>query len=85
MTQTASVKNTRKEYNKDATPQYGLHSVKIIVPVTGPYANVMRFIKEIEKSNTLFIINSIDVRAKETAARSSDISMNLNLETFFYR
>jgi len=85
VTQTAGVKNTRKEYNKDATPQYGLHSVKITVPVTGPYANVMRFIKEIEKSNTFFIINSIDVRAKETAARSSDISMNLNLETFFYR
>jgi Tfp pilus assembly protein PilO len=86
MTQTAGVKNSRKEYNKDGTPQYGLHSVKITLPVTGPYANVMRFIKEIEKSNTFFIINSIDVRgAKETSTRSADVSMNLNLETFFYR
>jgi len=84
MTQTAGVRNTRKVYNKDSTPQYGLHSVTITVPVTGPYANVMKFIKEIEKANTFFIINSIDV-ASETSTRSSDVSMDLNIETFFYR
>ena len=85
MTQTAGVKNIRKEYNKDSAPQYGLYSVKIRVPVTGLYANVMKFIKEIERANTFFIIDSIDVRASETSTRSSDVSMNLNLETFFYR
>jgi len=85
MTLTAGVKNVRKEYSKDSVPQYGLYSVKIRLPVSGSYSNVMKFIKEIEKANTFFIINSIDVRASETSTKASDVSMNLNLETFFYR
>jgi hypothetical protein len=82
MVQKAGVKNTRKDYSKEASAQYGLFSVKIRLLVTGPYANVMSFIQDLETAETFFIINSIDVRGGTPPA---DISMNLNLETFFFQ
>jgi len=102
MTQAAGVKNTRKEYQADEKPQYGLYSVKIRVPVAGTYSNVVNMIKEIESSDTFFIINSIDLRSTAAAearggpatsfntaptsnAAIGDVTMNLNIETFFYQ
>src|SRR5215510_14418026 len=84
MVQRAGVKNMRKEFSKDAAPQYGLYSVKIRVPVTGTYSNVINFIRDLENAETFFIINSIDVRPSAVAG-SQDVAMNLNLETFFYQ
>jgi hypothetical protein len=84
MVQRSGVKNQRKDYSTDETPQYGLYSVKIRLPVTGLYSNVVNLIKEIEDADTLFIINSIDVRGSAVAG-APDVSMNLNLETFFYQ
>src|SRR5215510_15371211 len=54
MVQKSGVKNIRKDYNTDETPQYGLYSVKIRLPVTGFYSNVVNLIKEIEDADTLF-------------------------------
>jgi Tfp pilus assembly protein PilO len=82
MTQRTHVRNIRKDYTTDDSPQYGLYSVKIRLPVSGLYPDVMNFIKEIENADTFFIINSIDVRTNSSA---NDVSMNLNLETFFYQ
>jgi hypothetical protein len=58
----------------------------------------VNLIKEVENSDTFFIINSIDLRGAaadsgnsgrgNTAApvtATSDVNMNLNLETFFYQ
>ena len=84
MVQRTHVRNNRKDYMTDDSPQYGLYSVKIRLPVSGLYPDVMNFIKEIENAETFFIINSIDVRAN-SSANASDVSMNLNLETFFYQ
>jgi len=84
MVRLAGVKNSRKDYSIGESPQYGLYSVKIGVPVSGLYSNLMNFIKEIENSDTLFIIESVDVRGGATPG-VLDISMNLNLETFFYK
>lgn len=84
MIRRAGVKNVRKDYSTDDTPQYGLYSVKIRLPVSGVYPSVVNLIKEIENADTLFIINSIDVRGG-TVPGSPDVSMNLNLETFFYQ
>src|SRR5262249_53298401 len=78
MVQKAGVKNNRKNYSTDETAQYGLYSVKIALPVIGLYPNIMNFIKEIENADTLFIINSIDVRGSNPG--TPDVSMNLNLE-----
>jgi len=96
MAQNAGVKSTRKEYAIDERPQYSLYSVRINVPVTGGYPNVVNFIRSLENSDTFFIINSIDVRGassnstdvRGTSSASpavSNISLALSVETFFYQ
>jgi Tfp pilus assembly protein PilO len=80
----AGVKNTRKDYAIDQMPQYGLYSVKIAIPVSGPYSNVVNFIKSLESTETFFIINSIDVRGSESPGET-EIAVSLNAETFFYQ
>jgi len=84
MIQNTGVKNTRKDYGTEETPLRGLYSVKIRLPVMGLYPSIMNLIKEIENSETFFIIESIDVHGG-TSPGLSDVSMNLNLETFFYQ
>jgi hypothetical protein len=84
MVQRAGVTNQRKDYSIVETPQFGLYSVKIRLPVIGLYPNLVSLIKEIENSETFFIIESIDVRGRETAG-AQEVSMDLNLETFFYQ
>ena len=84
MVQKANVKNTRKDYSPDDAAKYGLYSVKIKLPVTGLYPNVVNLIKDIEDSSTFFIIQSVDVRGG-TNPGVSEVSMNLNLETFFHQ
>ena len=80
------VENTQKSYTIEATPQYGLYSVKIRLPVQGPYPNVVNFIKDIEDSETFFIINSINVRGSDSSGpKASDIAIDLNIETFFHQ
>ena len=82
MVQEAHVENMQKGYTIDQTPQYGLYSVKIRVPVQGAYPNVVNFIKDIEESDTFFIINSIDVRSNPGAGPAdSDIALDLNIES----
>jgi Tfp pilus assembly protein PilO len=84
MVQEGAVKNVRKDYSTGDAAQYGLVSVKIRLPVSGNYSNIMKFINEIEKADTFFIINSIDVRSAESST-TPDVSMNLNIETYFYQ
>jgi Tfp pilus assembly protein PilO len=84
MVQRGGVKNARKNYNIATAPQYGLYSVTISMPVTGTYSNIVNLIKDIEESETFFIINSIDVRGSAEAATNA-VVLALNLETFFYQ
>ncbi len=80
----SGVRKTRVDYAIDDAPHYGLYSVKIRVPVTGEYLNIVKFIKNLEHSETFFIIDSIEVRG--TAGSSNgDLSLALDLETFFYK
>ncbi len=92
----AQVHNLHIDYNIDTSPQYGLYSVKIRVPVEGAYPNVVNFIKDIENSETFFIISSIDLHGSSNSGSggaastssvqsSSNIGLALNLETFFYQ
>ena len=86
MVQQAHVENTSKDYSIDQMPQYGLYSVKIRIPVLGAYPNVVNFIKDLEDSETFFIINSVDLHGSNTPGPgSADISLGLNIETFFYQ
>lgn len=81
----AQVDNTHKDYGIEQTPQYGLYSVKIRVPVEGLYPNVVNFIKDLEKSETFFIIESIDLHGSAQGIGASNITLGLNLETSFYQ
>jgi len=83
--QSAGVRNEIQSYSIDEAPQYGLYSVKIRLPVSGQYSNVVNFIRELEESNIFFIINSIDVRGRSEKQSNAGVEMNLNIETFFYQ
>ena len=86
MVQEARVENMQKGYTIDPTPQYGLYSVKIRVPVQGTYPSVVNLIKDLENSETFFIINSIDVHRNTLSGPGAlEIGLDLNLETFFYQ
>ena len=90
MIQDAHVDNTHKDYSIEPSPQFGLYSVKMRIPVQGPYPNVVNFIKDLEDSQTFFVINSIDIHGSSsvgnpTGTGSPDITLGLNVETFFYQ
>jgi len=83
--QSAGVRNETQSYSIDEAPQFGLYSVKIRLPVSGQYSNVVNFIRELEESRIFFIINSIDVRGRSERQSNAGVEMNLNIETFFYQ
>ncbi len=86
MAQRAGVHKTRVTYSIDDNPQYGLYGVKITIPVTAAYTNIANFIKDIENSDTFFIIDSIDIRGTASdVAAGATISLDLSLETYFYQ
>ena len=87
MTLRAGVRNNRKEYTIDAIPQYGLYSVKIRFEVQGGYPNAVNFVKELERSDTFFITNAIDLRTASDGQLTGAglVALTLALETFFYQ
>ncbi len=88
MAQQAGVKWSRGDFSKEAIPQYGLYSVKLKFPVQGSYANVVNFIKLLEKSETFYIIDSVDVRSggdNSFQPAAGNISLSLTAETYFYK
>jgi Tfp pilus assembly protein PilO len=80
----AGVKNVRQDYHIADIPQYGLYSVTMSLPVSGPYSNVVNFIRDLEESETFFIINSINVHGVSQPG-SAEVTMALSSETFFYQ
>lgn len=82
--QRSGVRNARKDYDIDPAPQYGLYSVRIRIPVSGAYSNIVSLIKGLEDAETFFIVNSIDVRGSVLPG-VTDVALGLNLETFFYQ
>jgi hypothetical protein len=52
--------------------------------VSGAYPNVMNFIKDLESSDTVFIIDAVAVRSTPTGG-PSEVTMDVDLETFFYQ
>jgi len=87
MAQHAGVKKTTVVYDVAEAPQYGVYSLKIRLPVQGTYANIVNFIKELEDSQTLFIIEAIDIQSAsgQSVPAGSEISLDLSLETFLYQ
>ena len=88
MAQRAGVRWSRGDFSKNEIPQYRLYSVKMRFPVQGAYANVVNFIKELEKSETFYIIDSIDVRSggeNSFQPSAGNITLSLTAETYFYQ
>jgi Tfp pilus assembly protein PilO len=81
----ANVRKTRVDYSIDEAPTFGLYSVKMRVPLTGSYEEIVNFIRDLERANTFFIINSIEVRGAAGSSAGGDIALSLGLETFFYQ
>jgi hypothetical protein len=84
MVKHAGVKNLRQDYTIADTAEYGLYSVKITLPVTGPYSNVVNFIKDLEDADTFFIIDTIGLHGSAQPG-SPEVTMALSIETFFYQ
>jgi Tfp pilus assembly protein PilO len=83
------VRKTRVEYSAPAPiPQFGLHLVRIEIPVQGEYPAIFRFVRELQTESTMFIITAVDVRGgattEEDVEDSGTISLTLNMETYFY-
>jgi Tfp pilus assembly protein PilO len=95
--QKSGVRYSRIQYSLNPEPQAGLNAVSIVVPVEGNYTNVVNFIRELENSETFFLINAISVEQTtlqepgrpaaftNTAAAGGAVSLSLTLETFFYQ
>jgi hypothetical protein len=84
--QQTGVKWSRVESTREPAPTYGLYSAKMRSTVQGPYSSVVNFIRDIENSGTFYIINSVDLRTdSESSAQSGIISLDLQMETFFYQ
>jgi hypothetical protein len=95
--QKSGVRYTSIRYNLNPDAQAGLNSLSIVVPVEGNYTNVVNFIRELENSETFFLITAINlerttlqepgrpVAVANTGAASGAVSLSLTLETFFYQ
>jgi Tfp pilus assembly protein PilO len=57
----SGVKYTSIRYNLNPDAQAGLNPVSIVVPVEGNYTNVVNFIRELEDSDTFFLITAINL------------------------
>lgn len=95
--QKSGVKYSAIRYNLNPEQQAGLNSLAINVPVEGNYTNVVKFIRELETSDTFFLITAINVERTtlqeparpaaftNTAAAGGAVALSLTLETFFYQ
>jgi Tfp pilus assembly protein PilO len=93
----SGVRYSSIRYSLNPEPQAGLNSLAINVPVEGNYTNVVKFIRELETSDTFFLITAINVERTtlpepgrpaaftNTAAAAGAVALSLQLETFFYQ
>jgi Tfp pilus assembly protein PilO len=93
----SGVKYTSIRYNLNPEAQAGLNAVSIVVPVQGNYTNVVNFIRELENSDTFFLITQINLERTtvqesgrpaafntNAATSSGAVALSLTLETYFY-
>jgi len=95
----SGVKYTSIRYNLNTDLQAGLNPVSMVVPVEGNYVNVVSLIRELENSDTFFLISQINLerRAPQEQARPAAfnassaapapgaVALSLSLETYFYQ
>ena len=82
LAQIAGIRRNQVQYDLDPVPAFGVYSVRINIPVQGPYEAVTRFIRELEISDRVFILDSIGLNRAQLGG-SGDLELSLNLTTFF--
>jgi len=96
MVQQTGVNKTRVGFNLDPTQKAGLNAVSITMPLQGGYNNVVDFIRELENSDTFFVVTNIELATSDTSAREPQpvsvastsggpVALTLGLETYFYQ
>jgi Tfp pilus assembly protein PilO len=93
----ANVRKTTVSLTRFSTPMPGMESVSIVIPIEGNYANVVKFISELEKSETFFLVTAISVErstqptgqpvtlASNAGSGTGAVALSLTLETYFYQ
>lgn len=88
LVQKSGVKKTRVTYNLSSTPLTGLSVVSIAIPLEGSYSSVVNFIRELEASDTFYLVTSIDLAnsgGPQAAAATGGVALSLAMETYFYQ
>jgi len=77
----------------------GLNSVSMTVPLEGNYSNIVSFIRELENSETFFLITAISlegsaqpngqvsnvIAANNNSSAAGNVGLSLAMETYFYQ
>jgi Tfp pilus assembly protein PilO len=82
LAQIAGIRRNQVQYELDPVPAFGVYSVRINIPVQGPYEAVTRFIRELEVSDRVFILDSIGLNRAQLGG-PDNLELSLNLTTFF--
>jgi Tfp pilus assembly protein PilO len=95
LVQQAGVNKTRVAFNLNPAQKAGLNAVSITIPLEGGYNNVVDFIRELENSDTFFVITNIELATSDTSApgpqpvsvasSGGPVALSLGLETYFYQ
>jgi len=99
LSQRTGVKKDLVNYVQDPVPHAGLNSVSMTLPLEGNYGNVVSFIRELETSDTFFLINAIDLESvggtqpgnvggqpvNSNPNGPGAVALSLALETYFYQ
>ena len=96
----AGLKKTRVNFNTDLKEAHaGLNSVSMTVPLEGNYSNIVNFIREVENSETFFLITAISLESSarqngqvsnviannSNSGAAGSVGLSLAMETYFYQ
>ena len=96
----AGLKKTRVNFNTDLKEAHaGLNSVSMTVPLEGNYSNIVSFIRELENSETFFLITAISLESSarqngqvsnviannSNSGAAGSVGLSLAMETYFYQ
>ena len=82
LAQLAGISRDRVTYGFSEDPEFGLHPVPINMPLIGGYTELTRFIEELERADTFFLVDSIQLNRSQ-AQGQDQLNLALNLTTFF--
>jgi Tfp pilus assembly protein PilO len=66
-------------YTNQSLPEFGLHVLKLSLPVQGSYPEIRQFINDIERSRYFLILDRVDLTSQE---RSDLLNLNFSLSTY---